>query len=84
LNGYRGWDETWRGTRFLTVFDSSGTMDAAYVGPDYATSPVLRGATNCELRDQHNDLRIAPGSIAFYRTFIEGAERGRTLLCPSV
>jgi pimeloyl-ACP methyl ester carboxylesterase len=82
LNGLRGVDETWMGTRFLTVFDGSGTQDAAYIGPDYAKSPALRGALNCELPHHHNDLRIHPESIAFYRAFIEGAEVGRRARCP--
>ena len=57
--------------------------DAAFIGPDYAKSPVLRGAVNCELPHHHNDLRIHPEPMAFYRTFIEAADAGRaSARCP--
>jgi triacylglycerol lipase len=78
LNGKNGVDEAYGPARFLTVYDGSGMQDAAFIGPDYAESPRLHGAVNCEVEDQHNDLRIAPTNIDIYRTFIEAAERGLT------
>jgi pimeloyl-ACP methyl ester carboxylesterase len=78
LNGPDGSDETYGSTRFLTVYDGSGLRDAAYVGPDYASSPMLKGAVNCAIEHHHNDLRIHPASIKLYRKFLELAERGIT------
>ena len=45
-------------------------MDVAFLGP-YAQSPVLAGAENVELADNHNDLRITPANIERYRTWLE-------------
>ena len=78
LNGKNGSDETWKSTRFMTVYDGSGYRDIAFIGPEYAESPVLKGAVNCKLPHDHNDLRIHPESISLYRKFIELAERGIT------
>lgn len=78
LNGPGGTDETYKPARFLTIYDGSGLQDAAFIGPDYADSPRLRGAVNCAIPDQHNDLRINPAIIEIYRVFIEAAERGVT------
>jgi hypothetical protein len=53
-------------------------MDVGYIGPDYAESPRLRGAVNCAVADNHNDLRLNPKIINVYRKFVELAERGIT------
>ncbi len=71
LNGPDGSLETYGPTRWLSVYDGTGVMDVAFLGT-YAQSPILRGAENVELADNHNDLRIAPASIERYRLWIEG------------
>lgn len=71
LNGPDGSLETYGPTRWLSIYDGTGAMDVAFLGP-YAESPVLAGAENVALADNHNDLRIAPASIEHYRRWIEG------------
>ena len=71
LNGPDGERETFGPARWLTLYDGSGTNDAAFLGPDYADSPRLRGADNRAVADQHNDLRIAPVNIERYREWLE-------------
>lgn len=84
LNGRSGSDETYGPARWLTIYDGSGYHDVAFIGPDYAQSPHLRGAVNCQTQHDHNDLRMNPAIVEIYRRFIEGAERGVTLkTCPS-
>jgi pimeloyl-ACP methyl ester carboxylesterase len=78
LNGPGGRDETFAPARFMTVYDGSGSRDAGYLGPDYAQSPVLRGAVNCAFEESHNNLRLDPRVINVYRKFVELAERGIT------
>lgn len=78
LNGPDGSDETYAPARFMSIYDGSGYRDIAYVGPDYAQSPVLRGAVNCAMEDSHNDLRYNPAIVNVYRKFVELAERGIT------
>lgn len=64
--------ETFRGPRWLTVYDGSGAGDPAYTGAPYAQSPALKGADNRQFPyTYHNDLRIDPGIVATYRTWIE-------------
>jgi len=64
--------ETYGPARWLTVYDGSGAGDPAYVGPTYAQSPRLAGALNKEFPNTyHNDLRIDPAIVAFYRTWVE-------------
>ena len=75
LNGPAGLDETYGPAKWLTVSDGSGAGDPAYVGPTYAHSPFLRGATNRAYpHTYHNDLRIDATINAAYRAFIERAE----------
>jgi pimeloyl-ACP methyl ester carboxylesterase len=75
LNGPDGADETYGSARWLTVYDSSGSGDIAFLGP-YAESPNLKGSTAMTFRGtSHNDLRLTPEIIATYRTFIESAEK---------
>ena len=77
LNGPGGSDETFKPAKWLTVFDGTGYGDPAYVGPTYATSPELNGATNKAFPGTyHNDLRLDPAIVAYYRTFLTTAERG--------
>lgn len=71
LNGPDGTLETYGPTRWLSVYDGTGAMDVAFLAT-YAESPVLAGAENVALADNHNDLRIAPASIDLYREWIEG------------
>ena len=78
LNGVDGALETFGPTRWLTVYDGTGTNDVAYVGPDYAESPILRGAENLAIGDQHNDLRIAPANIERYRLWLESVLAGQS------
>lgn len=74
LNGPGGSDETYPPARWLTVYDGSGVGDPAYVGPTYAQSPALRGATNLMFpHTYHNDLRLDPKIVAVYRSFLEKA-----------
>jgi hypothetical protein len=66
----------------MTVYDGSGAGDPAYVGPDYAQSPALKGALNVEKPNTyHNDLRLDPAIVKEYRTFVEAAEA--TLATPA-
>lgn len=74
LNGPDGELETYGDTRWMTVYDGTGSGDVAYVGPDYAQSPRLKGATNVEFPGyDHNGLRIAPDVVETYRLFLEEA-----------
>ena len=75
LNGSNGADETYPPAKWLTVYDSTGSGDIAFLGP-YALSPRLDGATAAIFPGtSHNDLRLTPEIIAVYRTFIEAAEK---------
>ncbi len=77
LNGPGGKDETFKPAKWLTVYDGTGAGDPGYVGPDYAPSPVLKGATNKTFPyTYHNDLRLDPSIVLVYRTFVESSERG--------
>ena len=77
LNGPGGADETYGPAKWLTVYDGSGYGDPAYVGPTYARSPELEGATNKAFPGTyHNDLRLDPAIVDHYRRFLESAERG--------
>ena len=77
LNGPDGGDETYGPAKWLTVYDGTGYGDPAYTGPTYALSPELRGATNTAFPGTyHNDLRLDPAIVAYYRKFLEAAERG--------
>lgn len=72
LNGPDGSLETYGDIRWLTIYDGSGAGDVAYVGPDYADSPTLRGADNRAFEGMdHNGLRLAPEIVAEYREFLE-------------
>lgn len=74
LNGPGGNDETYGPARWLSIYDSSGTADIAYLAT-YADSPRMKGADNRSKPGvQHNDLRLAPEIIAEYREFLEKAE----------
>jgi pimeloyl-ACP methyl ester carboxylesterase len=74
LNGPGGNDETYPPARWLTVYDGSGVVDPAFVGPQ-AQSPRLAGAENREYPNTyHNDLRLNEAIVAEYRTFLEQAE----------
>lgn len=73
LNGPGGSDETYAPARWLTIYDGSGAGDPAFTGPTYAQSPRLAGALNCEFPlTYHNDLRLDPAIVAFYRGWLEG------------
>ena len=77
LNGPGGKDETYGPAKWLTVYDGSGVGDPGYVGPTYAQSPALNGATNkMYAYTYHNDLRLDPAIVREYRAFVEAAERG--------
>jgi pimeloyl-ACP methyl ester carboxylesterase len=77
LNGPNGQDETYGPAKWLVVYEGTGLLDIAYVGPTYASSPLLRGATaHAFPRTYHNDLRIRPDIVRDYRGFLERAERG--------
>lgn len=74
LNGPGGSDETYEPAKWLSIYDSSGTADIAFLGP-YRDSPELKGADNRPHPGvEHNDLRLTPKIIAEYRAFIEQAE----------
>lgn len=73
LNGPDGSDETYGPARWLTIYDGSGLRDAAFLTSAYAQSPVLKGADNRALSDNHNDLRIYGPNITVYRTWLESA-----------
>lgn len=76
LNGLLGLDETYGPAKWMTVSDGSGCGDPAFAGPDYAKSPLLKGALNRTYPlTYHNDLRISAAINADYRAFIEKAER---------
>jgi pimeloyl-ACP methyl ester carboxylesterase len=78
LNGPGGSDETYGPARWLTVYDGTGVGDPGYAGPAYAESPALEGATNTTFPyTYHNDLRLDPAIVAYYREFLESAERFR-------
>ena len=75
LNGPDGSDETYPPARWLTVYDGSGAVDPAFIGPREAQSPRLEGADNREFPNTyHNDLRLDPAIVAEYRVFLEEAE----------
>jgi pimeloyl-ACP methyl ester carboxylesterase len=75
LNGPDGSLESYGDTRWLTIYDGTGAGDVAYVGPDYAQSPALKGADNREFPNMdHNGLRMAPEVVTVYREFLEQAE----------
>jgi pimeloyl-ACP methyl ester carboxylesterase len=77
LNGANGSDETYQPAKWLTVYDGTGAGDPGYTGPSYAQSPALKGATNKQFAyTYHNDLRLDPAIVGFYRAFVETAERG--------
>jgi pimeloyl-ACP methyl ester carboxylesterase len=85
LNGTAGADETYGATKWLTVYDGTGAGDPAFVGPTYAQSPRLEGATNKEYPNTyHNDLRIDAPIVADYRAFLEQAEKPYLDDLPSV
>ena len=76
LNGPGGSDETYGPAKWLTVYDGTGAGDPGYTGPVYAQSPALKGATNKTFPyTYHNDLRLDPAIVAYYRKFLESAER---------
>jgi pimeloyl-ACP methyl ester carboxylesterase len=76
LNGPGGADETYRPAKWLTVYDGTGAGDPGYTGPSYAQSPALKGAVNKQFPyTYHNDLRLDPAVVAYYRAFVESAER---------
>ena len=78
LNGPGGRDETYGRTKWLVVYEGTGTLDVAFPGPTYADSPLLRGATVAAYpHTYHNDLRIKPEIVRGYREFLERAERAR-------
>lgn len=75
LNGPGGELETYGDTRWLTIYDGTGSGDVAFVGPQYAQSPRLRGAENTEYANvDHNGLRLREDIVAFYREWIEAAD----------
>ena len=74
LNGPGGADETYGPATWLTLYDDTGAVDAAYVGP-YAQRPRLEGADNRAFTGKHhNALRLDADMIALYRSFLEDAE----------
>jgi len=84
LNGPDGSLETYGDTRWLTIYDGTGSGDVAYVGPDYAKSPVLKGADNREFPGtDHNDLRLLPEIVTVYREFLEKAPLGDVAPAPA-
>jgi pimeloyl-ACP methyl ester carboxylesterase len=70
-------DETWPGTKWMTIRDGSGAGDPAFYGP-YADSPELHGPAPCLNLEfpgtYHNDLRLSPAIIDIYRSFLEQSE----------
>ena len=75
LNGPNGSDETYKPAKWLTVYDGTGVGDPAFP-PSYAESPMLKGATNKAFPyTYHNDLRLDPAIVTYYRKFLESAER---------
>jgi len=77
LNGSGGSDETYAPAKWLTIYDGTGVGDPSYATAIYAKSPQLKGALNQEFPlTYHNDLRLEPAIIDFYRSFIADAERG--------
>lgn len=75
LNGSDGELETYGETRWLTIYDGTGSGDVAFVGPQYAQSPRLQGAENVEFPGvDHNGLRMREDIVAFYREWIEAAD----------
>jgi pimeloyl-ACP methyl ester carboxylesterase len=83
LNGPDGNDETYAPAKWLTVYDGSGAADPAFAGPDYAPSPMLKGAENRTYPGTyHNDLRIDAAIVAGYRTFIEAADAAARGVAP--
>lgn len=77
LNGTGGSDETYAPAKWLTVYDGTGLGDPAYATSLYSKSPQLKGALNQAFPlTYHNDLRLEPAIIDFYRGFIADAERG--------
>lgn len=76
LNGPNGSDETYKPAKWLTVYDGTGAGDPGYVGPSYALSPMLKGATNKTFPyTYHNDLRLDPAIVTYYRTWLEATEK---------
>jgi pimeloyl-ACP methyl ester carboxylesterase len=79
LNGPNGSDETYAPAKWLTIYDGTGAGDPAYIGPDYAQSPALKGADNRQKPNMyHNDLRIDAAIVTEYRTFLEQTESATT------
>jgi hypothetical protein len=84
LNGASDSDQTYGPAKWLTVYDGTGAGDPAFVGPTYAQSPRLEGATNKEYPNTyHNDLRIDAPIVADYRAFLESAEKPFLAALPS-
>ncbi len=79
LNGVDGALETYGATCWMTVYDGTGVGDVAYLGPDYAQSPQLRGADNREYPyTDHFSLATRADIVADYRAFIESCEQVRS------
>jgi pimeloyl-ACP methyl ester carboxylesterase len=69
LNGPGGSRETYRPTRWMTIYDGL-EGDPLFVGPD-AGSPQLRGADNRTFPGAyHNDLRVDPAEVDTYLAFL--------------
>jgi pimeloyl-ACP methyl ester carboxylesterase len=69
LNGPNGSRETYRPTRWMTIYDGL-EGDPLFVGPD-SGSPQLKGADNRTFRGAyHNDLRVNPAEVDTYLAFL--------------
>jgi pimeloyl-ACP methyl ester carboxylesterase len=69
LNGPHASRETYRPTRWMTIYDGS-EGDPLFAGPD-ARSPRLKGADNRTFPGAyHNDLRVNPAEVDTYLAFL--------------
>lgn len=76
-------DESPEPTRWMTVYDGTGTADFVFAGP-YGRSPRLEGALNCEYPGfYHNDLRVDPRIVRHYASFLIAVEAGIDFQCPA-
>ena len=83
LNGPDGEDETYAPARWMTVYDGTGGLDSAFLGPAYASSPELKGADNRTFAATHDGLRTDPGPVEAYRLFLEEADAAQPVVGPA-
>jgi pimeloyl-ACP methyl ester carboxylesterase len=77
-------DESPAPVRWMTVYDGTGLVDIAFLGP-YGDSPRLEGAdvANCDYPGfYHNDLRVDPDIVADYAAFLTAVEADEPFACP--